>query len=112
VLATRAARTGAIDYSTTTRDDVFSIMREGLILRDVKREMMAQTLSTFDLVYASPQNRSFQKAFIKNGLPWMASEHSEENMVQSMADLWREFEEELKAQEEHGERPDQTGLSE
>jgi hypothetical protein len=97
VLATRAARTGAIDYAKTTRDDIFSIMRESLILRDVKREMLTNSFGMFDLIYTNPQSRVFRDQFIANGFPWFGGPRTKEEAQKAMIDdlvaTYKEFEE-------------------
>lgn len=101
MLAVRAARTGAIDYSKTTRDDVPSLIREGLILRDVKREMLTTAFGVFDLAYSSPGDRVFQQEFVQNAIPWLAppadGKTPKERQVDSLVAHWYKYQEQKKA---------------
>lgn len=108
MLAVRAARTGAIDYSKTTRDDVPSVVREGLILRDVKREMLATALGVFDIAYTSPGNRVFQTEYVRNAIPWLATpddgKSAQEREAQSLVDAWNEYQAYKKAKKDAAEK--------
>lgn len=113
MLAVRASRTGAIDYSTTTRDDASSVMREGLILRDIKREMLTTALGMFDLTYTNPGNRAFQREFVQNGIPWLADPTDDRSpskrRIDDLVDAWNTYQAYKKAKEDAAEK---TRLSE
>lgn len=116
MLATRAARTGAIDYSTTTREDAASLIREGLILRDIKREMLTTAFGTFDLAYTNPGERAFQYEFVKNAVPWLSGPRDdrspEQRRIDELVEAWHQLEAMNKAKEAKENATEQTGLSE
>lgn len=91
-------------------------MRESLVLRDIKREMLADAFSKFDAAYSVPQNRVFQHEFVKNAIPWAANPASKEEREQALIDdlvsAWYQFEEEEKLREANNDATEQTGLSE
>jgi hypothetical protein len=53
-----------------TRDNVSSLNKEYIIHLDIERELLADTFTTFDLVYSKgvPQ---FGQLFVDTKLPWM-----------------------------------------
>ncbi len=87
-------------------------MRESLVLRDIKREMLTTAFGTFDLAYTNPSDRAFQQKFVQNAVPWLATpddgRSSQEQQAEELVNLWYEYQE-MKAEHDATEK---TRLSE
>ena len=74
ILATRAARTGAIDYAHTTRYDLTSMLRERWYLRDIEREIDAACYGRLLPVTAPDLVIKTAVAMLKTAMPWVKVE--------------------------------------
>ena len=103
VLAVRAARLGALDYSEISRNDPGSLDRETLILSDIERCMTAEFFRTMAL---GEPDRAKRSGYILDALteemPWEVPKKGQ--TTNRLVDLWHQHEANKKKQQKKGTR--------
>lgn len=92
VLAVRACRTGALDFTHITTADPASIVLERLVLSDIERELYAEVHMDFAKVLTDAKSR---QGLFRTALEWRLPWEKEPGKLrtQQMVELWEKFEE-------------------